>query len=95
MLTSVEFHDGGKQAIISDFKQSDSDVGSCEVQVALLTTRIKYLTEHMKSNKKDQHTRYGLERLVSKRRKLLSYLKRKQLTRYQSLIKRLSLRDSY
>jgi small subunit ribosomal protein S15 len=78
--------------IIADFQQAKGDTGSPEVQVALLTSRITYLTEHFKSNKKDNHSRRGLLALVSQRRRLLDYLKSKDTSRYQTLIERLSLR---
>ncbi|MFM9835552.1 MAG: 30S ribosomal protein S15 [Methylophilaceae bacterium] len=78
--------------IVADFQQAKGDTGSPEVQVALLTSRITYLTEHFKSNKKDNHSRRGLLALVSQRRRLLDYLKRKDASRYQTLIERLSLR---
>ena len=82
-------------AIIAEYKRSENDTGSPEVQVSLLTGRIKHLTEHFKEHKKDNHSRYGLQKLVNRRRKLLQYLKRKDLTRYRDLIKSLGLRDSY
>ena len=78
--------------IVSDFQQAKNDTGSPEVQVALLTSRITYLTEHFKSNKKDHHSRRGLLALVSQRRKLLDYLKRESAERYQTLIGRLGIR---
>jgi small subunit ribosomal protein S15 len=78
--------------IVSDFQTGKGDTGSPEVQVALLTSRIAYLTEHFKSNKKDNHSRRGLLALVSQRRRLLDYLKSKDVSRYQTLIERLSLR---
>jgi small subunit ribosomal protein S15 len=78
--------------IVSDFQQAPKDTGSPEVQVALLTSRITYLTEHFKSNKKDHHSRRGLLALVSQRRKLLDYLKRESAERYQTLIGRLGIR---
>lgn len=78
--------------IVADFQQAKGDTGSPEVQVALLTDRIAYLTEHFKSNKKDNHSRRGLLAMVSQRRRLLDYLKSKDQTRYQTLIERLSLR---
>jgi small subunit ribosomal protein S15 len=81
-----------KSAVIADHQRGTGDTGSPEVQVALLTTRINELSEHFASNKKDHHSRRGLLRMVSQRRKLLDYLKRKSLTRYQDLIKRLGLR---
>jgi small subunit ribosomal protein S15 len=81
-----------KQELIEKFKTSDQDTGSPEVQVALLTTRINQLTEHFKTHVKDHHSRKGLLMLVSKRRKLLDYLKRKDFNRYQQLIERLGIR---
>ncbi|MBL4800926.1 MAG: 30S ribosomal protein S15 [Emcibacter sp.] len=81
-----------KQELIKDFATTDGDTGSPEVQVAILTTRIVNLTEHFKDHKKDNHSRRGLLMLVNKRRSLLSYLKSKDVTRYQKLIKRLGLR---
>ncbi len=84
-----------KAEIISDFKLAANDTGSTEVQVSLMTSRIKYLTEHFKVHKKDVHSRRGLQTLVNKRRKLLTYLKRNSQERYAKLIKSLGLRDSY
>jgi small subunit ribosomal protein S15 len=81
-----------KKKIIDDFEQHQEDTGSPEVQVALLTNRIIYLTEHFKTHKKDFHSRAGLLRLVGKRRKLLNYLKDKDVQRYRTLIERLELR---
>lgn len=81
-----------KQALIAEYRRSDSDVGSPEVQVALLTKKINALTEHMKKNKKDFSTRRGLLQMVSRRRRLLDYLARKDQNRYVELIKRLGLR---
>ena len=75
-----------------EYQQSDRDTGSPEVQVALLTSRIAELTEHLKMHKKDHSTRRGLLTMVNKRRKLLSYLTKKDSSRYQELIKRLGLR---
>lgn len=81
-----------KQELIEKFKTKDQDTGSPEVQVALLTTRINQLTEHFKTHTKDHHSRKGLLMLVSKRRKLLDYLKKKDFNRYQQLIERLGIR---
>ena len=89
-LTSAQ-----KAEIVNDFKLGDKDTGSPEVQVSLMTGRIKYLTTHFKDHKKDFHSRRGLQTLVNKRRKLLKYLKINELSRYVSLIQRLGLRDSY
>jgi small subunit ribosomal protein S15 len=81
-----------KQAIISQFERKNSDTGSPEVQVALLTDRISRLTEHANVNKHDYDTRRGLVRLVVQRRRLLSYLSKKDADRYNQLIKTLGLR---
>ena len=81
-----------KAQIVGEYQQAQNDTGSPEVQVALLSSRISYLTEHFKSNAKDHHSRRGLLALVSQRRKLLDYLKGKDEARYQSLIERLGLR---
>ncbi len=78
--------------IIKEYQRAPNDTASPEVQVALLTNRISYLTEHFKSNKKDNHSRRGLLALVSQRRRLLDYLKGKDVTRYQDLIGKLGLR---
>ena len=81
-----------KPRIVKDYRTHDSDTGSPEVQVALLTSRIAYLTEHFKTNAKDHHSRRGLLKLVSRRRRLLDYLKSESPARYQKLIERLGLR---
>jgi small subunit ribosomal protein S15 len=81
-----------KQQIIEEYKRGEGDTGSPEVQVALLTERINYLTEHFKTHKKDFHSRTGLLKLVGQRRKLLNYLKNKDINRYRELIQRLGLR---
>lgn len=81
-----------KQAIIADYRRDDADTGSPEVQVALLTKKINALTEHMKANKRDFSTRRGLLQMVSNRRRLLDYLKRKDQERYVEIIKRLGVR---
>jgi len=81
-----------KQAIIEEFKLHDADTGSPEVQVALLTTRIRELTEHLKVHKKDYHSQRGLMKMVGKRRRLLKYLRLKDFNRYRILIERLGLR---
>ncbi len=81
-----------KAEIIEKFKRGEKDTGSPEVQIALLTERINYLTEHMKKHKKDHHSKLGLLKLVSKRRRLLAYLRRKDFERYRKLIKELGLR---
>lgn len=81
-----------KQNIVNEYRLNESDTGSPEVQVALMSARISDLTGHFANHKKDHHSRQGLLRLVNKRRKLLDYLKRKDQARYQDLIKRLGLR---
>ncbi len=81
-----------KAALMKDFATTPNDSGSPEVQVALLTERINYLTEHFKTHKKDNHSRRGLLRMVAGRRSLLDYLKSKDEGRYQTLIKRLEIR---
>ena len=78
--------------IIAEFSRGENDTGSPEVQVALLSANIDGLQSHFKTNKQDHHSRRGLIRMVNQRRKLLDYLKRKDLGRYQSLIQRLGLR---
>ncbi|HEU5255691.1 MAG TPA: 30S ribosomal protein S15 [Vicinamibacterales bacterium] len=81
-----------KTGIIGDYKTHDSDTGSPEVQVALLSERINYLTEHFKIHAKDHHSRRGLLKLVGQRRRLLDYLKSKDSDRYAALIQRLGIR---
>ena len=81
-----------KSEIISGYQRSEADTGSPEVQVALFSARIDELTEHFKANEKDHHSRRGLLRLVNNRRKLLDYLKSKDLKRYREIIKSLGLR---
>ncbi len=81
-----------KKEAISNFQAHKSDTGSPEVQVALLSARIEYLTEHFKVHKKDHHSRRGLLKLVGRRRRLLDYLKTKDIERYREIIKRLGLR---
>ncbi|KAB2322315.1 30S ribosomal protein S15 [Betaproteobacteria bacterium SCN1] len=81
-----------KAQIVTDYQRAAADTGSPEVQVALLTARINDLTEHFKANMKDHHSRRGLLKMVSRRRKLLDYLKRTNLEGYKTLIERLGLR---
>ncbi len=81
-----------KKAIMAEFKLHDSDTGSPEVQVALLTERIKEITEHLKVHKKDFHTRRGLLKLIGQRRRLLDYMQDKDIERYRKIIKTLGLR---
>ena len=80
------------QAIIKEYQKDENDTGSVDVQVALLTARIRHLTEHFKTHNKDHHSRRGLLRLVSQRKKLLSYIKSNNITEYANLISRLGLR---
>ena len=80
------------QETIEKFRLHNTDTGSPEVQVALISYRIAYLTEHLRTHKKDHHTRVGLLKLVGKRRRLLDYLKRGEFQRYQTLIQRLGIR---
>ena len=84
-----------KAEIVGEFQRGKNETGSPEVQVSLMTHRIKQLTEHFKANKNDIHSRRGLQTIVNKRRKLLKYLKSRYMDRYSTLIQRLGLRDSY
>jgi len=88
----VVFTSEDKQKLIEKFKLHDSDTGSPEVQVGLLTHRITYLTEHLKVHTKDHHSRRGLLMLVGKRRRLLNYVKSKDVNRYRTIIETLGLR---
>lgn len=81
-----------KKNLIEKYKVHDSDTGSPEVQVGLLTNRIEYLTEHLKTHKKDHHSRRGLLMLVGQRRRLLNYVKYKDVNRYRTIIERLGLK---
>ena len=81
-----------KSAIIAEYARKEGDTGSCEVQIAVLTQRIKELTEHMKANKNDLHSRRGLIQMVSKRKKLLKYLEKTDLEGYRALKAKLGIR---
>lgn len=81
-----------KDKVLGDYKLHESDTGSPEVQIALLSERINQLADHFKDHKKDHHSRRGLLKMVGKRRRLLDYLKSKDIERYRDLIKRLNLR---
>ena len=81
-----------KQQIIDTYKTHEGDTGSPEVQIAILTSRINTLTEHLKSNNKDHHSRRGLLKMVGHRRNLLNYLMKKDITRYREIIKKLGIR---
>ena len=87
MITSEK-----KQAIILDYRRHEGDTGSPEVQIAILTSRIIYLTEHLKEHKKDHHSRRGLLKMVGKRRSMLNYLKNMDLDRYRTILQKLNLR---
>lgn len=81
-----------KEKIVEDYKTHSTDTGSSQVQVALLTQRINELTEHFKTHKKDNHSRRGLLKMVSRRRKLLDYMKRRDINEYHEIIQKLGLR---
>lgn len=81
-----------KEAVISDFRMHGSDTGSSEVQIAILSARITYLTDHFRTHKKDHHSRRGLRKLVGRRRRLLDYVKKHDYARYQDVITRLGIR---
>ncbi len=81
-----------KQAIIEEYKRHEGDTGSPEVQIALLTERITYLTDHFKTHKKDHHSRRGLLKMVGQRRRLLDYLIKQDVERYRTIIKSLGIR---
>lgn len=81
-----------KSGVISDYRLHESDTGSPEVQVALLSERIKYLQDHFRAHKKDHHSRRGLLKMVGQRRRLLNYLKKKDINRYREVIGRLGIR---
>jgi small subunit ribosomal protein S15 len=81
-----------KTEIITSFKRDERDTGSPEVQIAILTERINYLTEHFKTHSKDHHSRRGLLKMVSKRRRLLDFLKDEDHTRYRAILKKLNIR---
>lgn len=94
-LTSVKIEPNmieDKDQIISEFRIHEKDTGSSEVQIALLTARINHLTEHLRTHRKDFHSRRGLIALTVRRRKLLDYLKRTELEKYNDVVKRLKLR---
>lgn len=88
----MTFTKEAKKLIIKDFQETDNDTGSCKVQIAILTQRINSLGDHFKSHKKDHHSRRGLLMLVSKRRRLLNYMRSKDLDQYQELIGKLNIR---
>jgi small subunit ribosomal protein S15 len=81
-----------RSQIIGEYRRTDADTGSAEVQIAVLSTRINELTEHLKTHKRDHHSRRGLLQMVGRRRRLLEYLRREDIERYRALIARLGLR---
>ena len=81
-----------KQELVGEFRLHDTDTGSPEVQIALLSERIKYLTDHFKVHKKDHHSRRGLLKIVGQRRRLLDYVKKNDVDRYRNIINRLGIR---
>lgn len=81
-----------KQEVIKTFKRSETDTGSAEVQIAILSERVNYLTEHFKAHVDDHHSRRGLLKIVGQRRRLLDYLKRKDVSRYKAIVDKLGLR---
>ena len=88
----MTFTKTGKTGIIQEYQTHEGDTGSSEVQIALLTGRLKYLTEHFKTHAKDHHSRHGLIKIVNRRRKLLDFLKKENLKKYQEIIKELGIR---
>ncbi len=89
---SIDLQEKTNKEIMKEFGKDESDSGTSEVQIAIFSKRIKLLTEHLKNNPKDNHTKYGLLKLVNQRKKLLQYLKDNQEKRYQAIIKKLNLR---
>ena len=94
MATKLSISKEKTAELIKEFGKSDNDSGSAEVQVAILSERIRNLTEHLKSHKKDNHTRRGLMKLIGKRRGLLKYIKNRNIDEYRALIKKLGIRDN-
>ena len=94
MATKLSISKEKTAELIKEFGKSDNDSGSAEVQVAILSERIRNLTEHLKSHKKDNHTRRGLMKLIGKRRGLLKYIKNRNIEEYRTLIKQLGIRDT-
>lgn len=94
MATKLSISKETSQKLVKDFGKNEKDSGSAEVQVAILSERIKNLTEHLKEHPKDNHSRSGLMKLIGKRRGLLTYIKNKDIENYRALIKKLGLRDN-
>jgi small subunit ribosomal protein S15 len=88
----MTFTKTGKTEIIKEYQTHEGDTGSSEVQIALLTGRLNYLTDHFKTHAKDHHSRHGLIKIVNRRRKLLDFLKKENLKKYQEIIKELGIR---
>jgi len=88
----MAFTKTGKTEIIKEYQTHEGDTGSSEVQIALLTERLNYLTDHFKTHAKDHHSRHGLIKIVNRRRKLLDFLKKENLKKYQEIIKELGIR---
>ena len=88
----MTFTKTGKTEIIKEYQTHEGDTGSSEVQIALLTGRLNYLTDHFKNHAKDHHSRHGLIKIVNRRRKLLDFLKKENLQKYQQIIKELGIR---
>lgn len=82
-----------KESIISEYKTHETDTGSPDVQIAIMSARITYLTEHLKAHKQDHHSRRGLLQLVGQRKRLLSYLAKRDIQRYRQLVERLGIRS--
>ena len=94
MATKLSISKEKTAELIKEFGKSDNDSGSAEVQVAILSERIRNLTEHLKSHKKDNHTRRGLMKLIGKRRGLLKHIQERDIEEYRALIKKLGIRDN-
>lgn len=84
-----------KQSMIAQYRRSENDTGSPEVQIAILTARINHLTEHLKVHRKDYHSRLGMFKMIGKRRRLMRYLYREDYDRYKALIEKLGIRDPF
>lgn len=94
MATKLSITKEKSQKLIKDFGKNENDSGSADVQVAILSERIRNLTEHLKTHPKDNHSRTGLMKLIGKRRGLLSYIKKRDVEHYRALIKKLGIRDN-
>lgn len=92
VINNITMSQPVKSEVIAQYKTHEKDTGSCDVQIALLTARINHLTEHLRTHRKDFHSRRGLLQMASRRRKLLDYLKREDLAKYSDLLQKLNLR---